>query len=82
MTQFVVKIVDGNGLEVAESLESYCKRLGKKNNSLLFKLEKYLNKKLLSDDELIEIRDLILTSSAEISRLANYVHVGDENEGL
>ncbi len=65
-----------------ESLEVYCKRLGRKNNSLLYKLENYLNKKLLSEDELVEIRDTILTVSADIAKLSYLITFGDEHEKL
>jgi hypothetical protein len=67
-----------------ESLAVYCQKISKKNNSLLYHLEKYLGKKLLSDNELTEIRDLILTVSGDISRLPDISVVidGDENERL
>ncbi|CAI6268303.1 SPbeta prophage-derived putative protein YomY [Bacillus subtilis] len=55
----------------------------KVKSAYLFKLEKYLNKKLLSDPELTEIRDTILTVSGELNRLRdNLVTDGDSNEGL
>ncbi|MFT4448591.1 hypothetical protein ACMXZI_14900 [Bacillus subtilis] len=66
-----------------EDLDVFCNKLCKRNNSVLFKLEKYLNKKLLSNPELTEIRDTILTVSGELSRLKdNLVTNGDSNEGL
>jgi len=67
-----------------ESVYSYCFKLSKRNNSILFLLESYLNKKLLSDSELVEIRSVILTVSADIVRLSSllYIDGGDENEGL
>ncbi|MFP7694052.1 MULTISPECIES: hypothetical protein [Bacillus] len=66
-----------------EDLDVFCNKLCKRNNSVLFKLEKYLNKKLLSNPELTEIRDTILTVSGELSRLKdNLVTDGDSNEGL
>ena len=67
-----------------ESLAVYCQKISKKNNSLLYRLENYLGKKLLSDNELSEIRDLILTVSGDISRLPESTIVldGDENERL
>ncbi|MCT6513185.1 hypothetical protein OQZ55_12130 [Bacillus subtilis] len=66
-----------------EDLDVFCNKLCKRNNSVLFKLEKYLNKKLLSNPELTEIRDTILTVSGELSRLRdNLVTDGDSNEGL
>lgn len=63
-----------------ESLQSYCNRLAKKNNSVLYMLEAYLNKKMLEDEKLAEIRDVILTVSAEISKLPSRIECGDKNE--
>lgn len=66
-----------------ESLELYCRRLSKKNNVVLYKLEDYLGKKLLDNEELAEIRDIILTVSAEIKEIPNNIKVsGDKDEGL
>ncbi|WGT37982.1 hypothetical protein QH639_19460 [Lysinibacillus sp. 1 U-2021] len=67
-----------------ESIYSYCSKLSKRNNAILYLLELYLNKKLLSDNELAEIRNVVLTVSADIARLPSllYVEEGDENEGL
>lgn len=66
-----------------EELESYCRRMSKKNNSVLYKLENYLNKKLMSDVELVDIRDTILTVSADLSRLSTLMVLdGDDSEGL
>lgn len=67
-----------------ESLETHCRRLSKKNNVILYKIEEYLGKKLLDDDQLAEIRDIILTVSAEIKELPNNLQVdeGASNEGL
>ena len=65
-----------------DTLQVYCQKISKKNNSLLYHLENYLDKKLLSDEKLTEIRDLILTVSGDISRLPDIAVVGDENEGL
>ncbi|WP_342532777.1 hypothetical protein MHB40_15000 [Lysinibacillus sp. FSL K6-0057] len=67
-----------------ESIYSYCSKLSKRNNAILYLLESYLNKKLLSDSELAEIRSVVLTVSADIVRLPSllYVEDGDENEGL
>lgn len=78
-----VKLVILNEDETAESLYSYCSRLSKKNNSILYKLEKYLNKKLLEDEALAEIRDIVLTVSADISKLNSVIHIsGDKFEGF
>lgn len=67
-----------------ESIYSYCSKLSKRNNAILYLLESYLNKKLLSDNGLAEIRNVVLTVSADIARLPSilYVEEGDENEGL
>lgn len=55
------------------SLDSYCLLLSKKNNSILYKLEDYLGSKLLDDERLETIRDLLLTVSADIKRLPKEV---------
>ncbi|MGG2091245.1 hypothetical protein AB1283_00580 [Bacillus sp. S13(2024)] len=73
MSQLIVKTVDNFGNETFESIESYCVRVGKKNNSVLYKLENYLGKKLLSDEALIEIRDIILTVSAEVTNIPKII---------
>lgn len=84
MTEIKVKSSCINDEFEVESVYSYCSNLSKRNNSILYLLESYLNKKLLSDSELAEIRDVILTVSADIVRLPSllYVEDGDENEGL
>ncbi|MCL1696263.1 MULTISPECIES: hypothetical protein [unclassified Lysinibacillus] len=84
MTDIKVKSSYINNEFEDESVYSYCSKLSKRNNSILFLLESYLNKKLLSDSELAEIRNVILTVSADIIRLPSllYVEDGDENEGL
>lgn len=73
-----IYVINYNG--ELESLESYCLRLSKKNNSVLYKLENYLNKKMLEDVSLIEIRDLILTVSADIARLSERIVVNGEEQ--
>lgn len=66
-----------------EPLQSYCARLSKRNNSILYQLETYLNVKLLNGNpELAEIRETILNVSGEISKLSERLIVGDENERL
>lgn len=66
-----------------EPLQSYCLRLSKRNNSILYQLETYLNVKLLNGNpELAEIRETILNVSGEISKLAEHLIDGDENERL
>ncbi|MBG9768195.1 hypothetical protein [Bacillus vallismortis] len=83
MSTIKVKSANKDGQIKLEDLDVFCNKLCKRNNSVLFKLEKYLNKKLLSDPELTEIRDIILTVSGELSRLRdNLVTDGDSNEGL
>ncbi|MEG7377851.1 hypothetical protein V5785_00560 [Bacillus subtilis] len=83
MSTIKVKSAHKDGQIKLEDLDVVCNKLCKRNNSVLFKLEKYLNKKLLSDPELTEIRDTILTVSGELSRLReNLVTDGDSNEGL
>lgn len=78
MSNLRVQCHDGS----LESLYVYVSRISKKNNSILYLLEQYLNKKLLEEQELAEIRDIILTVSADISKLPNHLIVGDEDEGL
>ncbi|MCA1233361.1 hypothetical protein HRF59_05945 [Bacillus velezensis] len=83
MSMIQIKSVLNNGQIKIEELDVYCNTLSKKNNSVLFKLEKYLNKKLLSDPDLIEIRDTILTVSGELNRLNDCLLTdGDSIEGL
>ncbi|EWH20555.1 hypothetical protein [Bacillus haynesii] len=67
--------------KIPSSLQEHCIRLSKKNNSVLYKVEQYLNKKMLSDTELAEIREIILDVSAEIVRLGQSLS-GDLNERL
>jgi hypothetical protein len=82
MSQLYVKITNVNGENGCETLESYCKRLSKKNNSILYKLENYLQKSMLSEPELLEIRDVILTVSGDISRIPINIIYGDPHEKL
>lgn len=81
MNEIKVKIPHS---EEMESLYSYCSRLSKRNNSVLYLLESYLGKKLLDDPQLAEIRDILLTVSADITKLTNHlcIEYGEENEGL
>jgi hypothetical protein len=65
-----------------ETLSNYCTKLSKKNNSILFLLENYLGKKLLDDEQLIAIRDVVLTVSADILRLKSNITVGEDHERL
>jgi hypothetical protein len=82
MTNIKVKILKQDGSIEYESLSSYCLRLSKKNNSILYLLESYLEKKLLDDPQLTEIRDIILTVSAEMSKLNTHLIIenGDSYE--
>ncbi len=83
MSTIKIKLVNNDGQIKLEDLDVFCKILCNRNNSVLFKLEKYLDKKLLSDPELTEIRDTILTVSGELNRLKdNLVTDGDSIEGL
>lgn len=67
-----------------EEFIAHCQRISRKNNSLLYHLEAYLDKKLLSDEKLSEIRDIILTVSGDINRLPEMLVIlnGDSNEKL
>jgi hypothetical protein len=79
-----VKIIPIEGSDESESLYSYCSRLSKRNNSVLYLLESYLNKKLLDEPQLAEIRDVLLTVSADITKINSHIHVdcGDNDEQL
>lgn len=79
--KLMIKIVKENEVSY-ETLYTYCARLSKKNNSTLYQLEKYLDMKLLSDPGLADIRESILTVSAEISRLTDHLIVGSDDEGF
>ncbi|WP_080845560.1 hypothetical protein [Cytobacillus gottheilii] len=67
-----------------ESFYTYCSRLSKRNNSVLYLLESYLGRKLLEDPQLTEIRDILLTVSADITKLHNLLVIesGETDEGL
>lgn len=84
MSNVKIKIQHLDGTEEIESLYAYCTKLSKRNNSVLYLLESYLNKKLLDDPKLTKIRDIILTVSADISKLHNqlYIEDGDSDEGF
>ncbi|MBD1379212.1 hypothetical protein [Metabacillus arenae] len=82
MSKLMVKITSLSSAEY-EDLQSYCQRISKKNNSNLYKLEKYLGKSLMVDEDLMMIRDIILTVSADINRLPDLIIAdGETNEGL
>lgn len=82
MSDITVKIPIKDDEFQIDSLHNYCLRLSKQNNSVLFLLESYLNKNLLDEPELLEIRRIILTVSANVSRLNYYIQSdeGDKNE--
>lgn len=84
MTNIKVEITDAEGIIRYEDLNEYCLRLSKKNNSTLYLLESYLGMMMSDDEELEEIRRLILTVSANILRLNTvlYVENGDSYERL
>lgn len=84
MMSVKVKIKNLNGIEEYESLYSYCSKLSKRNNSVLYLLESYLDKKMLDEPELAEIRDILLTVSADITKIYSHLYFerGEENEGL
>jgi len=84
MSNIKIKVPYPNNDCEVESVYSYCSKLSKRNNSILYLLESYLNRKLLDDSQLAEIRDIILTVSADISKLHTLLVVenGDEDEGL
>lgn len=77
-----VKIEKEDGFEY-EKLDDYCKRISKKNNASLYHLEKFLGMKLNDNEQLSALRNTILDTSGDISRLADsIVIVSDDNERL
>lgn len=78
-----IKVVNNHFEDGFEDLVSYCEWLKRKNSVVLFKIEKFTNQKLNSHPDLLEIRNLILDVSNDISRLASIIVVeGDEVERL
>ncbi|TPG68905.1 hypothetical protein EEL31_10430 [Brevibacillus laterosporus] len=65
-----------NEFNQLEDIRVYCERLGRKNNSNLFRLERFTGLKLLQEEELKEIREIILSVSGEISRLPSKLTCG------
>ncbi|QDX94748.1 hypothetical protein EEL30_22155 [Brevibacillus laterosporus] len=65
-----------NEFDQLENIQVYCERLSRKNNSTLFRLEKFTGLKLLQEEELREIREIILSVSGEISRLPSKLACG------
>jgi hypothetical protein len=84
MSEVKVKIQKSDGTVELESLYGYCSKLSKRNNAILYRLESFLGKKLLEEPELADIRDIVLTVSADISKLSSHLHLelGDVDEGL
>ncbi|MER2059118.1 MAG: hypothetical protein ABTA16_09865 [Niallia sp.] len=82
MSNLKVKIIKNDGTTEIESLYAYCSKISKRNNSILYKLENYLGMKLLDEPDLVELRDIILTVSADVSKISQLVICGDEDEGL
>lgn len=81
MSKYQIKILN-NDKYVTEALDIFCSRLSKRNISVLFLLENYLNKSLLSDSDLAEIRRVVLSVSGEIERIPNRMILGDVDERL
>lgn len=81
MSKYQIKILN-NDEYVTEALDIFCSRLSKRNISVLFLLENYLNKSLLSDSDLAEIRRVVLSVSGEIERIPNRMILGDNDERL
>lgn len=81
MSKYQIKILN-NDEYVTEALDIFCSRLSKRNISVLFLLENYLNKSLLSDSDLAEIRRVVLSVSGEIERIPNRMILGDVDERL
>jgi hypothetical protein len=73
-------IYDNNGQIVKETLEVFCQKISKRNNSVLYRLEKYLNDKMLSNDDLREIRNIILDVSASINRLPETIRINEDGD--
>lgn len=73
-------IYDNNGEIVKEPLNIFCQKISRRNNSVLYKIEKYLNDKMLSNDELREIRNVILDVSANISRLPENIKIDKDGD--
>ena len=77
-----VKVQTENGYEF-ERLEDYCKRIAKKNNATLYHLEEYLGTKLSEDETLARVRNVILDTSGDISRIPELIVIEcDDDEGL
>lgn len=79
MMVYVKYVDDGNNVQFV-SLKGYCERVSKRNNSILYKLEKYLGIKMLSKEELKEVRNIILDTSADVSRLPENIIVYEEGD--
>lgn len=64
---------------ISESIEVYCQRISKRNNAILYKLEEYLDVKLLSNEQLKDIRDNILSVSADMEKLPKLIKIEGDN---
>jgi hypothetical protein len=75
----IVQTKSQDDVTVSESIEVYCQRISKRNNAILYKLEEYLDVKLLSNEHLKGIRDNILSVSADMEKLPKLIKVeGDD----
>lgn len=79
MSEIFIKITDKNGKDTVEEINSYLNRLSKKNNSVLYHIEEYLEKSLFNEPKLLIIRNTILDVSGDIARLSTRI-VGDSDE--
>lgn len=75
----MIKVKNPQTQEV-EQIETFCEMLSKKNNSVLYLLEDYLGMKLLTDEHLKQIRDQILSVSAEIKRLPSNIEMDSDEK--
>lgn len=66
-------------IDVTETLDEYCLKLGKKNNALLYEIEKYLGKKMLSEPELSSIRKIVLDTSRYIQGIPEIIVDGNDD---
>ena len=79
MSEMFIKTTDKNGEDTLETIDSYLNRLSKKNNSVLYHIEEYLEKSLFNEPKLLIIRNTILDVSGDIARLSTRI-VGDSDE--
>lgn len=74
----LVKYLDNNGEVKYIGLKDYCEKISGRNNHVLYKIESYLNKKMSSNDDLKEIRKIILDVSADVSRISENIIINEE----